>query len=151
MYGLWHDHHWLHTGDTAWEWIAKYGHTFYVRAGFDERVMTVEPHHVKVRREPNSFVFQAGLNLFAALSQALLATNFDSWEKGKRCFSCSITSSQAHLSIRNHFARSVILGLGHGGIQLRWYARRSLLCTQVHCVANLWKRRNVEVRDRPHF
>ncbi|EIM92719.1 cytochrome P450 monooxygenase pc-2 [Stereum hirsutum FP-91666 SS1] len=47
-------------GDTAWEWIAKYGHTFYVRAGFDERVMTVEPHHVK----------------------ALLATNFDCWEKG---------------------------------------------------------------------
>lgn len=93
MYELWHDHRRLRTGDTAWEWIAKYGHTFYVRAGFDERVMTVEPHHVKVRRNLYSLVCQEGLNIFAELSQALLATNFDCWEKGECRFSYSIAYS----------------------------------------------------------
>lgn len=31
-----------------WEWIAKLGYTYRVRTGFDERIVTVEPHHVKV-------------------------------------------------------------------------------------------------------
>lgn len=31
-----------------WEWVAKLGYTYRVRTGSDERMVTIEPHHVKV-------------------------------------------------------------------------------------------------------
>lgn len=33
-----------------WEWMAKLGNTFRLRTGFQERMCTVEPHHIKVRK-----------------------------------------------------------------------------------------------------
>lgn len=31
-----------------WEWVAKLGYAYRVRTGSDERMVTIEPHHVKV-------------------------------------------------------------------------------------------------------